>query len=186
MSEWMVRNFTWCFQQLKGLKWPPEVSVSNDRGFAWVWMFGPTKLELLPCTHITCLIESNTLVGTWFGYWTVERVCDCNIARWQEQLETKMGTWVTMHEFQQSNHETWLFKSRTSPTKLLGEFGPLLAQALAGHLKNVGIWWASRRCLFKDQEITETLSVSMLGHTPHRRRSGTRWRQHAKEADRAL
>lgn len=56
-------------------------------------------------------------VGTWFGYWTVEKVCDCNIDLWQEQLENKMGTWVMMHGFQQFNHETFRFQSRTSPTK---------------------------------------------------------------------
>ena len=70
------------------------------------------------------------LVGTWFGYWIVERVCDCNTDPWKEQVETKMGTWVMMHGFQQSNHETCQFQSRTSSTKLFEAFAPLIAQAL--------------------------------------------------------
>lgn len=31
------------------------------------------------------------LVGTWSGYWTVERVCGCNIDHWQGQVTTTMG-----------------------------------------------------------------------------------------------
>jgi hypothetical protein len=100
-------------------------------------------LELLP--HITYLRKSIMFVGTWFGYWTVERVCDCNIDLWKEQLETKMGMWVMMHGFQQFNHETRRFQSRASSTKFFEAFRPWIAQALAGDPKYQSSRWASDR-----------------------------------------